>query len=208
MQARVALAFLEAMRDRDRPGEILDDENVSETLPRRLGLSSVVLTQILRYQQETRKGGRVPASEVLDLVRLVTRRPDADELFHEVGRSLTAADGAPGWRRVLPSRVALALARRRIRRRLRVLFGGRLVRVVGVPFELEDADDLLLEGDPGGGACALVTGLADAVLEAYGQGAQAVVHRECRGRGGDRCLWELAGEESVPPREPPTPPAA
>lgn len=191
-QARVALALLEALRDLDRPGEILDDENVSVTLPRRLGLSDVVDAQIRRYQQEVRHGRRVPESEVRDLIRLVTRRSDAERLFNQVGRSLTAANGAPAWRAVLPERVALQMARRRIRRRLRALFGGRMVVTVRGPFGLEAASNLLLEVDPGGDACGLVTGLAQAVMETYAGISRPVLHATCKARGDGKCAWTLA----------------
>lgn len=190
-QARVALALLEALRDLDRPGEILDDENVAVTLPRRLGLSEVVDAQIRRYQQEARHGRRVPESEVRDLIRLVTRRPDAVRLFHQVGRSLTAANGAPGWRTVLPERAVVQMARRRIRRRLRVLFGRKMVSVVRGPFRIEAATRLLLEADPAGNACALVTGLAQAVMETYAGLPRPVLHATCLARGDAKCSWTL-----------------
>jgi len=189
IQARVALALLEAMRDSDHPGEILDDENVTETLPRRFGLSGVVRSQIRLYEKEARKGRRIPQAEVVDLIRLVIRRPDADDLFFEVGRSLAATGEAPGWRRIFPSRLAYAMARRQVARRLRSLFGGTMVRSAGVPFQIEATDSYLTIADPGGGACALVTGLTQAILETSGHGPVAVGHPECRARGAGRCLW-------------------
>lgn len=205
VHARVALALLEAMRDSDRPGEILDDENVTETLPRRFGLSGVVRSQILRYEQETRKGRRVPQAEVGDLIRLVIRRPDADDLFFDVGRSLTASGDAPSWHRIFPARLAYAMARRQVALRLRLLFGGGLVRSAGVPFQIEAADSYLTTVDPGGGACALVTGLSQAMLESSGRGPVAVGHPECRGRGGNRCLWTAEFPSTVAEGErPPT----
>lgn len=190
-QARVALALLEALRDLDRPGEVLDDENVSITLPRRFGLSGVVDAQIRRYEQEARRGRRVPEAEVRDLIHLATRRPDAVELFHHVGRSLTAADGAPAWRAILPERLALGMAARRIRRRLGALFGGKIVAPSRGPFRLHAVSDLLVEEDPSGEACALVTGLAQGVVEVYGPTGAVVEHHACRGRGGQRCAWRL-----------------
>jgi len=204
VQARVALALLEAMRDSDRPGEILDDENVTETLPRRFGLSGVVRSQIMRYEQEARRGRRVPQAEVVDLIRLVIRRPDADDLFFEVGRSLKAAGESPGWRRIFPARLAYAMARRQLARRLRTLFGGTLVRSAGAPFQIEAADAYLTIADPGGGACALVTGLAQAMLETAGRGPVTVGHPECRARGADRCLWtaEVRSNEAEGERPP------
>ncbi len=192
VHAQVALALLEAVRNRDRPGEVLDDENVSVTLPRRFGLSDVVEAQIRRYREEARKGHRISEAEARDLIRLVSRRPDASRVLDEVGRSLTAADGAPRWRRVLPDRIAMDMARRRIRRRLRSLFGGRLVRAPRGDFRLEAAHGLLVEADPNGTACALVTGLSQAVVDAYRSRKAEVAHVTCIARGDERCRWEIA----------------
>ena len=190
-QARVALALLGALRDMDRPGEILEDEDVSLTLPRRFGLSGVVDAQIRRYEREARHGRRIPAAEVEDLMRLATRRDDAEELFARVGRSLTAADGAPSWRRVFPERVVLPWARQRVRRRLKSLFGERIVSAARGRFALEASSDVFLTADPDGGACSLVTGLSQAILDAYAPGAGEVAHSSCRARGDGCCLWSL-----------------
>ncbi|MEX0935937.1 MAG: hypothetical protein WD013_03465 [Gemmatimonadota bacterium] len=192
VQALVALALLEALRDQDRPSEVLDDENVSMTLPRRLGLSGVVDSQIRRYTEEARRGRRVPASEVRDLIRLVTRRPDAALVFRQVGRSLTAAAAAPRWRKVLPGSFSRAMAARRVRRRLHALFGRRFARTSRSPFHLEVLPDLLVDVQSGGDPCALVTGLSQAILEAYGEPGSTVVHLACRSRGDDHCRWGVA----------------
>jgi hypothetical protein len=197
VRASVALALLEAVRDHDQPGEVLDDENVSLTLPRRFGLSGVVDTQIRRYRQEARRGRRIPEPEIRDLIRLVVRRPDAERVFHEVGRSLRSPVGAPRWRRVLPDRLKLNLARKRVSRRLKGVFGGRFVTAPRGPFQLESVDGLLIEWDPGGNACALVSGLSEAVIEAYGSAPKRVVHVSCRAHGGHTCRWELQEPLSV-----------
>jgi hypothetical protein len=178
----------------DRPGEILDDEDVTLTMPRRFGLSGVVDAQIRRYEREARHGRRIPSAEVDDLMRLATRRDDAAELFMRVGRSLTAADGAPSWRRVFPERVVLPWARQRVRRRLKSLFGERIVSAARGRFALEASSDVFLDADPTGAACALVTGLSQAVLDAYAPGAGNVVHLTCRGSGEPRCVWALQAE--------------
>jgi hypothetical protein len=189
VRAEVALVLLETLKSQDLPGEILDDEDVTLTIPRRLGLSGVVETQIQRYRQEARKGARVSEAEIRDLLRLVIRRPDSEDVFVRVGRTLTAATGAPRWRRVMPRPLVFALARRRVQRRLKVLFGGDVVRAAGVPFILDSVHELLIEADPGGEACGVVAGLAQSVLDAYGLKAE-VRHVECRGRRDPRCRWE------------------
>lgn len=199
VQAQVALVLLETLRSADLPGEVLDDENVTLTIPRRLGLSGVVEAQIQRYRQEARLRGRVSEQEILDLLRLVTRRPDSEDVFIQIGRSLTAAAQAPRWRRILPRRIAFGMARRRVVRRLKILFGGAVVTGAGGPFALESVDDLLIQADPGGEACGLVTGLSQAVLGATGVEGE-VRHVSCRARRDERCRWEAekgspSGEE-------------
>jgi hypothetical protein len=189
----VALVLLETLKSADRPGEVLDDENVTLTIPRRLGLSGVVEAQIQRFRQEARLRGRISEQEILDLLRLVTRRPDSEDVFVEIGRSLTAASEAPHWRRILPRRIAFGMARRRVVRRLKALFGGAVVTGAGSPFVLENVDDFLTRADPGGEACGLVTGLSQAMLGAAGMQGE-VTHVACLGRGDGRCRWEAVTE--------------
>src|SRR5215207_6833047 len=80
------LILLETMRDMDRPEEYLEGEDVAVSMPRRLGLSDVVYTQIHRFREEVKRKRMQTPAVVMDLVRLVIRRPDADEIFEEAGR--------------------------------------------------------------------------------------------------------------------------
>lgn len=192
----MALTLLETVRDKDRPGELLGDENVTLTMPRRFGLSDVVEAQIQRYRQETKRGHRIPEPEIRDLIRLVSRRPDAGAVLLGAGRSLTNHDGGRGWRKLLPERLALGLARIRIQRRFQTLFGRKFLSAPRGGFRLQAADDLLFQADPAGRACALVTGLSQAVVEGYGSGSRKVTHASCRARGDSQCRWSL--EEAKP----------
>lgn len=192
IQARVALLLLETLKSQDLPGEILDDENVTITLPRRLGLSDVIEAQIRRYRNEARRRRSVPEAEVLDLMRLVLRRPDADEVFFRVGELLHGPVRKPGLRRFLPRGVALSRARRRTRKLLARHFGGSVVRTPGKGFILEADPGLLADADAPGEACALITGFANQVLSMYLPDAPPVLHPECRRGGGDVCRWRLA----------------
>ena len=85
------LALLEAIRAHDRPGgELLEDDPLVQ-LPRRLGLSDVVETQIRRYREAGRRG--VPPAEVLDLRSLMPW--DYEAVMHSVaktGRAVLVAD--------------------------------------------------------------------------------------------------------------------
>ena len=191
IQARVALSLLETVRGRDRPGERLSDENVAITMPRRFGLSDVVEAQIQRYRQDTRRGHRIPEPEIRALIRLVSRRPDAEIVLLDAGRSLTDPSNGRGWRKTLPEQLALDLARRKVRRHFRALFGGEFLSTPRGGFWLQTADGLLTEADPGGRACGLVTGLAQAVLEGYGSFVRMVTHVSCRARGDGLCKWSL-----------------
>ena len=83
----MALRLLEVLRDLDHPGEILEDENPSVTMPRRLGLSDVVDRQIRTYREDVKQRVRLTDGEIRDLFRLVTRRPDAKEVFLRAGRT-------------------------------------------------------------------------------------------------------------------------
>jgi hypothetical protein len=187
----VALSLLEALRDQDLPEEVLDDENLTLTLPRRLGLSGVVDSQIRRYREDARRRRRVPDREIHDLVRLVVRRPDSREVFLRVGRDLHGSTGTPGWRRFLPRRAALALARRRILQRLRTLFGRPLVEPSPSSFAFQALDDVFISGDPGGDACEIVTGFLRTELGLAGLEAERLSHVSCRAYGADACIWEL-----------------
>lgn len=191
VHSRVALTLLQTLKNQDLPAEILDDENVSLTLPRRLGLSEAVEAQIRRYRDDVRRRRRITDQEVVDLIRLVTRRPDSHEVFLTVGDELHGGSTRPGWRRILPRRLAHALARRRIDQRLRYLTGRKLVDPSGSPLVLEGVDDLLIRGDPGGDACGIVTGLARAEMARVGEEPGRLHHTHCLSGGDDICRWML-----------------
>lgn len=175
IHARLALALLETLKAQDLPPEILDDENVSVTLPRRLGLSHVVETQIHRYREEARRRRRLPDREVVDLFRLVSRRPDAAQVFLRVGERLAGRRGGRPRRSLLPARLSRYLARRRIQRRLAWLFGRRMVRTTGRPLRVELADDFLVRAAEAGYACNIVLGLARVELGRTGIDSEALV---------------------------------
>ena len=77
------LALLESIRAHDRPSEVLEDEDLTTSMPRRLGLTDVIDSQIRRYREDGRRG--VPLTEVADLFRLVLRRPDAEAIMRGAG---------------------------------------------------------------------------------------------------------------------------
>jgi len=120
--AFLPLSLLQAVRAHDRPGEILEDEDLTASLPRRLGLSDVIDREIRNYERAAKRGRRVDSNDVTNLMRLVLRRPDAEAILRDTGRRVAAEyiRRVPGaWLRVaraLPTRASLALARRGSRR--------------------------------------------------------------------------------------------
>ena len=200
VSAVVALTFLEVIRAHDRPSEVLEEEDTSITMPRRLGLSDVVERQIRSYQDKTKRGRKISDEEFGNLVGLVIKRPDSEEVFFECGRRLANKQN-DRRSRFTPRRLALAIARRRVRRRLKVLFGRRLGGFARRGFTLEGRALLFMQSDPGGDACALVSGLCSAVLSATIYGAPAVGHLACEARGDAFCRWGIPeGGEQVPHR--------
>jgi hypothetical protein len=186
----VALSLLEVLRERDLPSEILGSEDPSQTMPRRLGLTEAVELQIRRYREEVRRRGRISDEEVRDLFGLVLRRPDSEEVLFQAGEML-ARKGVPsrGLRRVLPTRLRYALARRFIRRRLRSLFGRSIGGFAHGRFTLEARDHFFLEMDPGGEACALFSGFAQTILSRYLSFPVKVSHSLCEARKDALCRW-------------------
>jgi hypothetical protein len=196
ISAGVALTLLEVIRQQDLPTELLESEDMTSTMPRRLGLSDVIDKQIRRYKEEARKGQRITDDEFRDLIRLVIRRPDSEEVFFHAG-SLLAGDDIPGWRRNLPRSLGYTFARRRVKRRLLKLFGRRVGGFAAGPFTLEARTHLLIEGDPGGDACQFLTGFTQTVLQRYCGRRARVLHSLCEGRKDPLCRWTMLAEERV-----------
>jgi hypothetical protein len=208
VSAVVALRLLEVMRDLDLPQEILEDEDPTRTMPRRLGLSDVVERQIRTYREDVRKRVRLADDEVRGLLRLVIRRPDAEEVFHKTGRLLATGNRAPGWRRVLPRRARFALARVQTGRGLRRLFGRSIGGFGRGAFVVEGRALFFIESDPGGDACHLLSGFCQETLEHALGGAATVRHTLCQARGDALCRWEAQVAEPYtrvrPPKAPET----
>ena len=195
--AVVALTLLEVIRDQDAPTEVLEAEDPTHTMPRRLGLSNVIDSQIRRYREEAGRRGRITDEEFRDLVRLVIRRPDSEEVFRNAGAFLAGEVRPPGWRGSLPRSIAYGLARRRARRRLGKLFGRRVGGFAAGPFTLEARTHLLVEADPGGDACQFLTGFCEGALQRYFGRHARVVHSLCESRRDALCRWTVLAEERI-----------
>jgi hypothetical protein len=198
--AVVGLTLLEVIRHQDLPKEILESEDPTVTMPRRLGLSDVVERQIRAYRDDVKRGRKHSDEEVRDLVRLVIRRPDSEEVFFRAGRILATPEGrdgprSPGWRKIFPRPLAFALARRGVRRRLRRLFGRPVGGFGASPFTLEARSHVLIDSDPGGDACAFATGLCETLVQSWAGRHWRITHADCQSRGSAVCRWTVLAEE-------------
>ena len=187
VSALVALTILEVLRASDRPFEVFEEEDTSITMPRRLGLSDVVERRIRNYQKETKKGHKISDEEFGNLVRLVVRRPDARAVLLECGTRL--AGKLPRQPRLVPRKLALALARRKVSKRLRALFGRRVGGFADSGFVLEGRSLLFIQSDSGGDACSLVSGLCSATLSQSLKDPPTITHIACEARGDPYCRW-------------------
>jgi hypothetical protein len=195
--AAFPLALLESLRAHDRPGEILEDEDLSVSLPRRLGLTGVVETQIQRYIADGRAGRQVPLSEVMGLFRLVMRRPDADPILRETGQRIARwrFRHTPAlWRAILhrgPTRLAIRSARRAAVATLRSLHAGTTVTATR-PFTIAVSGCVTARMEEAGPACIMFTGMIEEQLLLHTGRTQRVTHSSCSGAGGSTCEWTLA----------------
>jgi predicted hydrocarbon binding protein len=189
------LLLLETMRDMDRPDEVLEGEDLTASMPRRLGLSDVVYLQIHKFREETKKKRPQTPATVADLIRLVIRRPDADEIFEQAGRRVArhAWEQKSATRRralkLMPSGMRLRSAARGARRLLGELAGNARVEVTKRPFAARLHGSLTAEADPGGPACAFYTGLLSELMTQYTGRPHTARHARCETSGGEFCEW-------------------
>lgn len=186
--AEVTLALLEAIKTRDRPQEILGDEDIHRTMPRRFGLSAVVERQIELFRERARRGVRMTTSELAEFMRLVIRRPDSAEIFHEMGAELATKRMPPrSW--WLPRFLRLRKTKRHIRKSLRRLFGRRIGGFATGTFVFEVSASPFVQLDASGDACEIVTGFCQKALEKGVDPRMKVAMRRCETEGDGVCRW-------------------
>jgi hypothetical protein len=188
--AAVALSLLEVIRARDLPTEILESEDPSQTMPRRLGLSGVVDAQIRHLGEKARRGEKITLEQARDLFHLVLRRPDSEEAFFQAGERLAGKiEPLGGIGRLYPRKIRYSLARRQVRKRVKALFSRQVGGFAQGPFTLEARGHFLLDMDPGGDACHLLAGLSQAILRRYLLRDVVVSHPSCQALKHDLCRW-------------------
>ena len=194
--AVVGLSLLEGIRALDLPTEVLAAEDPTQTMPRRLGLSGVVDQQIRIYREQVKKRTRITDQQAQDLFHLVLRRPDSEEAFFKAGE-LLAGNLKPlkGLKRFYPEKARFSIARKETRRRIRYLFGRPVGGFAHGPFTLEAKGHFLLDLDPGGDGCALITGLSHAILKRCLRREVEVRHSSCEARKQELCRWVVSDSQ-------------
>lgn len=196
----VALVLLESLRDVDTPPEVLEDEAFRISLPRRLGLSDVIDGQMRRYADMSKRRRQLEASEFLDLLRLIARRPDARMVFEAAGDRLGSeyvarTPRAAGLaRRLAPARFRRRSLLRHLRRVAESLSPGSAIRSDRGDPSISVARCLPAVADDSGSACGIITAAFTACAHGLGE-VSPVSHPHCESRGDDACLWEVAPVE-------------
>ncbi len=175
--------------------EVLEEEDLTASLPRRLGLTGVVETQIQRYQDAVRHRRPVRADDITHLLRLVLRRPDAAAILKEAGldvaqRLTRRLPGRLLGRLPLPRRARMAAARRATQRVLRQLAGPATLKVSG-GLSVEMRDSLGTLRGEAGTACVLYSAVIEETVFRVTGHRPEVRETRCATRGAVSCVWTI-----------------
>ena len=188
------LSLLEAVRTVDLPEGDLEAEFVAELRNKRLGLSDTVFAQIKRLTEAVRRKQRQSMEEATGIARLIGRRPDAEAVFREAGRSLarqsyrTITPPVRKLTRVLPALLSRPIALRHVRRISARYLGGS-IRRVGSTILLVVPRSVTLDTAPRQGGCAYYESALRELMQLLVGGVGAVEHVRCAGRGEGSCEW-------------------
>ncbi len=188
------LAVLEAMRHLDSPRDEAAAEYVDELLKKRLGLSRTVAAQIARYELTVRRDEAVDPGELEQILRLVSRRPDASLVFADGGRraarrAVDRLSASTRWATAhLPRFVRRAIGFRAARRCAGDVFGARLARK-GPAAVLTVSSAAAVRATPDGAACAFYAAAFAELLRQLVDFDGGMLHASCRARGDARCEW-------------------
>ena len=153
--------------------------------------------QMRRYADLRDRGQSLALSEFLDLIRLISRRPDARAIFSTAGRNLATEKFADsGALRKAARRLSTEAARQR--RLLRSLSSAARALSPGIQIDADrDPPALSIEGfalAPAGihgNACEILTAALGVCVTEMWDAELSVRHAECQGRGDSRCAWSL-----------------
>ena len=192
----VPLAVLEAVKNLDTPVEDGLSEFAEELLVKRLGLSPTVQMQLSEYELLARKDARVDASHVEALLRLVGRRPDADLVFADAGRRAArrAVRRMSGVSRFAAHTAPRLFGHGAARRAARAVLGAELGREQRLPVA-RVSDPIAIQATPDGTACGFYGASLVELLRLLVGYEGAMLHVDCRARGGAACEWRAVGPD-------------
>lgn len=191
--AFLPLSLLEALRNLDTPVEDGLEVLAGDIVARRLGLSDTVAAQIERYRYAADREGTVADDELVSVLRLVGRRPDAPLVFADAGRraaryAVRASGGARALARVSPGALGQRLARRATRRLAATYFRGEMA-AKGPEHEVRMVRPLSITAISDGSACVFFGAVYGELLRSLVGFEGTMVHEQCEGRGDQACLW-------------------
>ncbi|MDA1080642.1 MAG: hypothetical protein O2973_03040 [Gemmatimonadetes bacterium] len=188
------LTLLEAVRTVDLPEGDLEAEFVAELRNKRFGLSDTVFAQIKRFTEAVKRGKPASFDEASGIAKLIGRRPDAEAVFREAGRSLarqsyrTISPFVRKLTRVLPALASRPIALRHMRR-ISARYTGGKVRRVGSTILLLVPKSVTLDAAPRLGGCAYYESAFRELMQLLVGGVGAVEHVRCASRGEGTCEW-------------------
>lgn len=188
------LSLLEAVRTVDMPEGDFDAEFVAELRNKRFGLSDTVFAQIKRFTEAVRRRQPQSFEEAQGIARLIGRRPDAEAVFREGGRTLVRKAYrtiSPLTRKLtltLPSLLARPIALRHVRR-ISARYTAGSIRRVGSTILLIVPKSITLDAAPRQGGCAYYESALRELMQLLVGGVGAVEHVRCAGRGEGPCEW-------------------
>jgi predicted hydrocarbon binding protein len=197
VSAILPLSLLQSIREHDRPEEVLEDEDVAVSLPRRLGLSGVVDNQIRQYQAAG--NGNVSLEELANLIKLVLKRDDASIIMRETGRRVaeqyyrSVSAGYVRTLRILPGRFLMRAWQKSARKLLRQMVGESVVEVTGPPPVVRLSPSPLALFEPTGVACALYGSGLERLAELYTGASPYSIETQCCSTGDAYCEWTISG---------------
>jgi predicted hydrocarbon binding protein len=188
------LTLLEAVRTVDLPEGDLEAEFVAELRNKRLGLSDTVFAQIKRFTEAVRRRQPQSFDEAVGIAKLIGRRPDAEAVFREAGRSLARQSYrtiSPLTRKMtltLPAMLSRPIALRHVGRISSRYMAGS-VRRVGSTILLVVKSPVTLDTAPRQAGCSYYESALRELMQLLVGGVGGVEHVRCAGRGEGTCEW-------------------
>jgi hypothetical protein len=192
--AFLPLSLLEAVRNLDTPVEDGLELLAEDIVSRRLGLSNTVAAQISRYKYTAERGGSVNDDELVSVLRLVGRRPDAPLVFADAGRRAARYAVQASGRstralvRASPRFLGRRLASRALRKLATAYFRAELTPD-GTDAVVRMSRPLSMSAMPDGAACGFYGTAYGELFRVLADFEGTLVHERCEGRGDPECLW-------------------